>query len=58
MIRRLMRGGPLIDAGVHDGRQARPVDAIHGGRAAAVTCMTAVLVNRLVLLRRGGHGVL
>ena len=62
MMRRRMRGGPLIDAGVHDGRQARrrpvAVDAIHGGRAAAVTCMTAVLVNRLVLLRRGGHGVL
>ena len=59
MMRRRMRGGPLIDAGVHDGRQARrrpvAVDAIHGGRAAAVTCMTAVLVNRLVLLRRGGH---
>ena len=59
MMRRRMGGGPLIDAGVHDGRQARrrpvAVDAIHGGRAAAVTCMTAVLVNRLVLLRRGGH---
>ena len=62
MMMRRMRGGALIDAGVHDGRQARrrrvAVDAIHGGRATAATCVTAVLVNRLVLLRRGEHGVL
>ena len=62
MMMRRMRGGALIDAGVHDGRQARrrrvAVDAIHGGRATAATCVTAVLVNRLALLRRGEHGVL
>ncbi len=60
LLLRRRRGRALIAAGVHNGRQARrrrvAVDAIHGGRAAA-TWMTAVLVRRLVPLRRG-HGVL